>query len=114
MTKEPQRPVVVGVGGSGSGHAAIQLAATEAAYRQAPLIAVTAYQGTGVLGGPATRPEATGLAGRKLVETARATGAQLIVLATGQGTSALAGAVSQYVLRHAPCPVLAVPDHSAP
>jgi nucleotide-binding universal stress UspA family protein len=146
MQKESQRPVVVAVGGSGSGRAAIQLAATEACYREAPLIAVTAYQAASPLGAPAARPVATmrtpdderltaeamlgdevgaalgdaagqvelravpGLPGRKLVDMARAADAQLIVLASGLSTSILAGAVSQYVLRNAPCPVLVVPD----
>lgn len=150
MQKDSHRPVVVAVGGSGSGRAAIQLAATEAGYRQAPLIAVTAYQAASPLGAPATRPVATmrtpdderltaeailgdevadalgekaeqaelravaGLPGRKLVETARATDAQLIVLASGRSSSVLAGAVSQYVLRNAPCPVLVVPDRLTP
>ena len=146
MRKESQRPVVVAVGGSGSGRAAIQLAATEAGYRQAPLIAVTAYQAAAAVGASAGRPVATrrtpdddrvtaeamlgdevtaalgdvagetelravaGLPGRKLVETARAANAQMIVIAAGLSGSALAGAVSQYVLRNAPCPVLVVPD----
>ena len=143
MVKDLRRPVVVAVGGSGSGRAAIQMAATEAGYRQAPLIAVTAYQAGKAM---AARPAATmrtpddhrvsaesmlgdevaaalgdeagqaelravaGLPGRKLVDTARATNAQMIVLATGLSGSVLAGAVSQYVLRNAPCPVLVVPD----
>jgi nucleotide-binding universal stress UspA family protein len=40
--------------------------------------------------------------------------AQLIVLSTrGEATMArVLGAVSQHVLRHAPCPVLVVPDGS--
>jgi nucleotide-binding universal stress UspA family protein len=146
MRKESQRPVVVAVGGSGSGRAAIQLAATEAGYRQVPLIAVTAYHVAASLGASAGRPAATmptpadnresaeamlgdevsaalgdgageaelravsGLPGRKLVETARAANAQMIVLAAGLSGSGLAGAVSEYVLRNAPCPVLVVPD----
>lgn len=146
MVKDLRRPVVVAVGGSGSGRAAIQLAATEAGYRQAPLIAVTAYHSVSPIGAPAARPVASmrtpgdehttaeamlgdevaaalgdqagqaelravaGLPGRKLVETARATNAQMIVLASGLSGSALAGAVSEYVLRNAPCPVLVVPD----
>jgi len=146
MEKDMRRPVVVAVGGSGGGRAAIQLAATEAGYRQAPLIAVTAYQAASPRGAPVARPVAimrtpdderltaeanlgdqladalgdqaglaelravSGLPGRKLVDTARATDAQLIVLASGLSTSVLAGAVSQYVLRNAPCPVLVVPD----
>jgi len=146
MVKDSRRPVVVAVGGPGSGRAAIQLAATEAGYRQAPLIAVTAYHSASPVGAQAARPVAAmhapgdqhttaeamlgdevaaalgdqavqaelravaGLPGRKLVETARATNAQMIVLASGLSGSALAGAVSQYVLRNAPCPVLVVPD----
>lgn len=149
MVKDLRRPVVVAVGGSGSGRAAIQLAATEAGYRQVPLIAVTAYHSASPLGAPAARPVAAmrtpgdehtsaeamlgdevtaalgdqagqaelravaGLPGRKLVETARATNAQMIVLASGLRGSVLAGAVSQYVLRNAPCPVLVVPDPPA-
>ena len=50
-----------------------------------------------------------GLAGRRLVEAARDTRADLIVLAARGSISLLLGAVSQYVLRHAPCPVLVVP-----
>jgi nucleotide-binding universal stress UspA family protein len=145
MVKDARRPVVVAVGGSGNGRAAIQVAAAEAGYREAPLIAVTAYRATAPLGAPAARPVATmrtpddersiaegmlgdevaaalgdgaddaelravpGLPGRKLVETARATDAQMIVLASGLSGSVLGGAVSQYVLRNAPCPVLVVP-----
>lgn len=148
MVKDLRGPVVVAVGGSGSGRAAIQLAATEAGYRQVPLIAVTAYQAATPSAAPAARPAATmrtpgdehvtaeamlggevtaalgdeavrtellavaGLPGRKLVETARAANAQLIVLSSGLSGSILAGAVSQYVLRNAPCPVLVVPDWS--
>jgi len=148
MAKDLPRPVVVAVGGSGNGRAAIQLAATEAGYREAPLIAVTAYQAASPLGAPAARPVATmrspsddhttaeamlgdevaavlgeqaeqaelrtvpGLPGRKLVETARATNAQMIVLASGLSGSVIAGAVSQYVLRNAPCPVLVVPNRA--
>lgn len=48
--------------------------------------------------------------GRALVRAARTTRAQLVVLATRRGKVAkVLGAVSQYVLRQAPCPVLAVP-----
>lgn len=52
-----------------------------------------------------------GLPGRALVEAAHAAAATLIVLsARRDGTvSRLLGAVSQYVLRNAPCPVLVVP-----
>jgi nucleotide-binding universal stress UspA family protein len=53
-----------------------------------------------------------GLAGRRLVDTAREAGCQLIVLATRGSMSLFLGTVSQYVLRNAPCPVLVVPDAS--
>ena len=51
--------VVVGVDGAGHSLAAIQLAAREASYRDAPLIAVMAYSGQRALGAPATRPVAS-------------------------------------------------------
>jgi nucleotide-binding universal stress UspA family protein len=55
----------------------------------------------------------TGVPGRALVDTARSVNAQLIVLATrGEQAARLLGAASQYVLRHAPCPVLVVPRAS--
>jgi|SRR5215467_7058739 len=142
--------VVVGIDGSAGSRAAIRLAAQEARYRTAPLMAVMAYSGERTLGAPATRPLATlrtaeeervttdatlrdivrdalggqaddveyravaGAPGRALVGAARAVRAQLIVLSTrGEATMArVLGAVSQHVLRHAPCPVLVVPDES--
>jgi nucleotide-binding universal stress UspA family protein len=51
--------VVVGVKGSDGPRAAIRLAAQEARYRQAPLIAVMAYTGERALGAPAGRPLST-------------------------------------------------------
>lgn len=142
--------VVVGIDGSAGSQAAIRLAAQEARYRTAPLMAVMAYSGERTLGAPATRPLATlrtaeeerilteetlrdvvrdalgpqadeveyrtvaGVPGRALVDAARAVHAQLIVLSTrGEATVArVLSAVSQHVLRHAPCPVLVVPDGS--
>src|ERR1700758_3689549 len=134
--------VVVGVDGAGRSLTAIQVAAREASYRGAPLIAVMAYSGERALGAPAVRPVASlrsddddrivaqsmlrdevrdalgaqadavelrtvqGVAGRKLVETAAQTGAELVVLACRGGLSVLPGSVSQYVLRRASCPVL--------
>jgi nucleotide-binding universal stress UspA family protein len=55
-----------------------------------------------------------GHAGRVLVETARGHQAVMMVLsARKERTPArLLGAVSQYVLRNAPCPVLVVPEAS--
>ncbi len=54
-----------------------------------------------------------GLAGRVIVETARQTHAQLIVLAASPGKSLLPGTVSQYVLHKAECPIMLVPSDSA-
>jgi nucleotide-binding universal stress UspA family protein len=51
--------VVVGVDGSAGSQAAIRLAAQEARYRTAPLLAVMAYSGERTLGAPATRPVST-------------------------------------------------------
>jgi nucleotide-binding universal stress UspA family protein len=60
MTTEPASgTVVVGVEGSVGSRKAIRLAAQEARYRHAPLIAVMAYSGERALGAPATRPVAT-------------------------------------------------------
>lgn len=147
MTIAPeQATVVVGVEGVAGSRAAIRLAAREAGYRQAPLVAVLAYSSNPAVGAPAGRPLASlhsadderfaaqatlhdavvdalgeqapgvelrtvaGQAGRSLVDVARRANAQLIVLAGRTGASTLLGAVSQYVLRKAPCPVLVVPD----
>ena len=54
-----------------------------------------------------------GLAGRVIVETARQTHAQLIVLAASPGKPMLPGTVSQYVLHKADCPVMLVPSSSS-
>jgi nucleotide-binding universal stress UspA family protein len=53
-----------------------------------------------------------GVPGRVLVQMARSLDAELVVLATRKehAPSRLLGAVSQYVLRNAPCPVLVVPE----
>jgi nucleotide-binding universal stress UspA family protein len=53
-----------------------------------------------------------GLAGRVIIETARQTNAQLIVLASSPGKAVLPGTVSQYVLLKAECPVMLVPTTS--
>ena len=143
--------VVVGVDGSARSRAAIRLAAQEARYRTAPLLAVMAYSAERTLGAPAARPVSTlrtteddraaseamlqdivrdalggqadgvicrtvaGLAGHTLVTVAREAEAQLIVLAARRDTAVarVLGAVSQHVLRNAPCPVLVVPDSGA-
>jgi nucleotide-binding universal stress UspA family protein len=60
MTNTPQpKTVVVGVGDPAGSRAAIRLAAEEARYRGAQLIAVMAYSGERALGAPAARPVAT-------------------------------------------------------
>jgi nucleotide-binding universal stress UspA family protein len=136
--------VVVGVDNSPASRAALELAAQEARWRQAPLVAVSAYEpplGTAVGGYPAAamhterEQKATaeselraavddtlggqgiqadlrvsaGLAGRVIIETARQTHAQLVVLAAHPARSVLPGTVSQYVLLKARCPVTIVP-----
>lgn len=53
------KAVVVGVDGSDASRAAIALAAREARYRGAPLIAVQAYSGERTPGPPAVRPLST-------------------------------------------------------
>jgi nucleotide-binding universal stress UspA family protein len=136
--------VVVGVDNSPASRAALELAAQEARWRQAPLVAVSAFEpplGTAVAGYPAAamhtegEQKATaeselraavddtlggqgiqadlrvsaGLAGRVIIETARQTNAQLVVLAAHPARSVLPGTVSQYVLLKARCPVTIVP-----
>jgi nucleotide-binding universal stress UspA family protein len=136
--------VVVAVDGSDGAWSAIRLAAKEAAWRQARLIAVAVYRDDQAAGQPPGSPPAgdngrtaaelalsetvrdalgpdggqadmvdltavPGLAGRAIVDTAREARAQLIVLAARAGIIMLPGTVSQYVLRHARCPVLLVP-----
>ena len=60
MTTEPEpATVLVGVEGGGHSRTTIKLAAQEARYRRAPLIAVMAYSGERALSAPAARPVAT-------------------------------------------------------
>jgi nucleotide-binding universal stress UspA family protein len=133
--------VLVGVKRSSDSRAAIRLAAQEARYRDAILIALMAYP-AGRGWSPAVRPGAERLSraddravaegllreavtdaterveyrvvadlpGRGRVLAAQTVNAQLIVLAARQGIARVLGAVSQYVLRNAPCPVLTVPE----
>ena len=57
LTHEPTQPtVVVGVEGPAGSREAIRLAAQEAGYRDAVLIAVMAYSANPALGAPAGRP----------------------------------------------------------
>ena len=139
--------VVVGVDDSAASRAALRLAAQEARWRQAPLVAVSAYEPplAPVGGYPAAAKhtegeqradtEATlhaavhdelgdqaaqtdlriseGLAGRVIIETARQTHAQLVVLAARAGMPSVPGTVSQYVLLKARCPVTIVPSEGA-
>jgi nucleotide-binding universal stress UspA family protein len=135
--------VVVGVDNSPASKAALRLAAQEARWRQAPLVAVSAFEPP--LGPPGGFPAAAmqtegqqrdvaeaelretvstelgdqaaganlriaaGLAGRVIVETARETHAQLVVLAARPGRPSVPGTVSQYVLLKVRCPVTIVP-----
>ena len=134
--------VVVGVDNSPASRAALELAAQEARWRQASLVAVSAFEpplGTGGYPAAAMHTEgeqkataeselraavdetlgeqgiqadlrvSAGLAGRVIIETARETNAQLVVLAAHPGRSVLPGTVSQYVLLKARCPVTIVP-----
>ena len=52
-----------------------------------------------------------GLAGCMIVETARQTHAQLVVLAARTGMAVMPGTVSQYVLLKSHCPVTIVPHN---
>ena len=84
-----------------------QRSTAESALRQAVTDALGSDDGI------ALRVE-TGIPGRVLVHTARVLDADLVVLATRRerAPSRLLGAVSQYVLGNAPCPVLVVPEAS--
>jgi nucleotide-binding universal stress UspA family protein len=82
-----------------------QRAAAESVLHQAVLDALGAVDGVELR-------VVAGVPGRVLVQTARDLDADLMVLATRKehAPSRLLGAVSQHVLRNAPCPVLVVPD----
>ena len=64
------------------------------------------------LGDQADLRVSEGLAGHVIVDTARQTHAQLIVLAASPGKPMLPGTVSQYVRHKAECPVMLVPSSS--
>lgn len=71
---------------------------------------------TDELGGDAGQAEvrvSPGLAGHVIIETARETQAELIVLAAHAGKSVLPGTASHYVLLKAHCPVTIVPADGA-
>jgi nucleotide-binding universal stress UspA family protein len=135
--------VVVGVDNSAASKAALRLAAQEARWRQAPLVAVSAYEPPlGAVGGYPQAAKHTegeeranaeaalretvddelgeqgahtdlrvsaGLAGRVIIDAARQTHAQLVVVAARPGMPTMPGTVSQYVLLKARCPVTIVP-----
>jgi nucleotide-binding universal stress UspA family protein len=136
--------VVVGVDNSAASKAALRLAAQEARWRQAPLIAVTAFEPplmapaggypagakhtegeqqataesalretvSSELGDEAANTQmrvSGGLAGHVIVEAARQTQAELIVIAARPGKTIVPGTVSQYVLLKADCTVAVVP-----
>jgi nucleotide-binding universal stress UspA family protein len=71
----------------------------------------TVHEELGDQAGQADLRVSAGLAGRVIVETARQTNAELIVLAASPGKSMLPGSVSQYVLLKAECPVMPVPGN---
>jgi len=126
MRKTPQHTtVLVGIGGSAGSRSAIRLAAEEAGYRGAELIAVMAYCGELALEAPGGGPVAAlrtadderavaEAALRDTVADALGDQAEKVQLRTVLGSrgsaSMLLGTVSQYVLRKAPCPVLVVPE----
>ena len=59
--------------------------------------------------GTVTRRTVRGATGRGLVDVARQEAADLIVIAARRGPVLTGPAGQQYVLRHAPCPVLVMP-----
>src|ERR1700744_935079 len=109
--------ILVGVGGVPSTPAGGPLATTRSTGRDLEL-ATSTLRGVvrAALGADdgVQRHVAAGQPGRVLVETARERDAVMIVLAARKegAPSRLLGAVSQYVLRNAPCPVLVVPEAS--
>ncbi len=76
--------VVVGVDGTEVSQAAIRIAAEEARYRQAPLIAVMAYSGERTLGAPAGQPVAIPATGGDQRTAAESSLRNLVIEALGK------------------------------
>ena len=76
--------VVVGVDGTEASQAAIRIAAEEARYRQAPLIAVMAYSGERTLGALAGQPVATLATGGDQQTAAESSLRKLVIEALGK------------------------------
>jgi nucleotide-binding universal stress UspA family protein len=72
----------------------------------------TVHDELGDHSGQADLRVSAGLAGRVIIDTARQTSAQLIILAARAGRPVLPGTVSQYVLLKSECPVMIVPSES--
>jgi nucleotide-binding universal stress UspA family protein len=73
----------------------------------------TVHDELGDQAGQADLRVSAGLAGRVIIETARQTNAQLIILAARSGKPVVPGTVSHYVLLKSKCPVTIVPTESA-
>jgi nucleotide-binding universal stress UspA family protein len=73
----------------------------------------TLHDELGDQAGQADLRVSAGLAGRVIIDTARQTNAQLIILAARAGKSVVPGTVSHYVLLKSKCPVTIVPGDSA-
>ncbi|HEY5352593.1 MAG TPA: universal stress protein [Streptosporangiaceae bacterium] len=104
--------VLVAVQDQAESGAALRAAAQEAGFRQARLVALTAYSGEGAVAAPAAQVElrvVQSVPGRSLVDAARMLDAELLLVGS-HGEHAMSWLLgSQYVLRNAPCPVLLVP-----
>ena len=89
--------------------AALQTEGEKRASTEAELRA-TVDDGLGDQAGEARLHVSEGLAGHVIIEAARKTHAQLVVLAARTGKPTVPGTVSQYVLLKARCPVTIVPS----
>jgi nucleotide-binding universal stress UspA family protein len=124
----PPRPIAVGAGGSGNVQPAVTFAFSEAALRDAPLLAVCALTGTtGILGswrqveacfeqalakGEAEHPEVVvrrqvvhGAPRSALLAAASAAGLLVVGARSRGGPRGMLGPVTLAVLHHASCPV---------